>query len=102
MSNVLRGLGFAREDEARHCHEFSGGWQMRIALVRLLLIGPLLESILMRRRGADWAPIWPTIRACSLLLVSHDEELLYALPPASTRCATAIWSSTSRAVTRSG
>eukprot|EP00593_Proboscia_inermis_P011750 CAMPEP_0171325328 /NCGR_PEP_ID=MMETSP0816-20121228/116747_1 /TAXON_ID=420281 /ORGANISM="Proboscia inermis, Strain CCAP1064/1" /LENGTH=117 /DNA_ID=CAMNT_0011824489 /DNA_START=400 /DNA_END=753 /DNA_ORIENTATION=- len=34
---VLKGLGFAPEDTAQLCTDFSGGWQMRIALVRLLL-----------------------------------------------------------------
>ena len=40
VSNILRGLGFAEEDYDRLCSEFSGGWQMRIALARLLLSEP--------------------------------------------------------------
>lgn len=40
ISNVLRGLGFVEEDYDRLCSEFSGGWQMRIALARLLLSEP--------------------------------------------------------------
>ena len=35
-SRVLRGLGFAQEDGARNCAEFSGGWKMRIAMTALL------------------------------------------------------------------
>jgi ATP-binding cassette subfamily F protein 3 len=31
---VLKGLGFTPEDSNRLCNEFSGGWQMRIALAR--------------------------------------------------------------------
>lgn len=34
---VLNGLGFQQEDWTRSCSDFSGGWQMRIALARLLL-----------------------------------------------------------------
>lgn len=34
---VTKGLGFSMEDISRPCHEFSGGWQMRIALARILL-----------------------------------------------------------------
>lgn len=38
--SILRGLGFAETDFSRDCGEFSGGWQMRIALARLLLQEP--------------------------------------------------------------
>src|SRR4051812_47715050 len=34
---VLTGLGFSKEDWARRTEEFSGGWQMRISLAKLLL-----------------------------------------------------------------
>jgi ATP-binding cassette subfamily F protein 3 len=40
IGNVLRGLGFLEDDYDRLCSEFSGGWQMRIALARLLLSEP--------------------------------------------------------------
>ncbi len=39
---VLTGLGFNREDWKRPTEEFSGGWQMRIALAKLLLERPNL------------------------------------------------------------
>src|ERR1700744_1895330 len=39
---VLGGLGFGKEDWARKTEEFSGGWQMRIALAKLLLQKPSL------------------------------------------------------------
>ncbi len=38
--SILRGLGFSANDFARDCGEFSGGWQMRIALAKLLLQEP--------------------------------------------------------------
>jgi ATP-binding cassette subfamily F protein 3 len=39
---VLSGLGFSKEDWERKTEEFSGGWQMRIALAKLLLQKPSL------------------------------------------------------------
>lgn len=39
-AQVLEGLGFAEADFSRPCREFSGGYQMRIALARLLLSEP--------------------------------------------------------------
>lgn len=38
IANVLKGLGFLEEDYDRYCRDFSGGWQMRIALARLLFV----------------------------------------------------------------
>ena len=35
VGTVLSGLGFRKEDWTRQTEEFSGGWQMRIALVKL-------------------------------------------------------------------
>jgi ATP-binding cassette, subfamily F, member 3 len=40
IGEVLHGLGFAPADWRRTCDTFSGGWQMRIALARLLLSEP--------------------------------------------------------------
>lgn len=42
VDTVLGGLGFTPEDSDRPCSDFSGGWQMRIALARLLLSKPTL------------------------------------------------------------
>ena len=42
IATVLRGLGFAPEAVDRPCETFSGGWQMRIALAKLLLGRPNL------------------------------------------------------------
>src|SRR5918993_3293166 len=42
IATVLRGLGFDESDAQRPADTFSGGWQMRIALVKLLLGRPNL------------------------------------------------------------
>src|SRR5689334_11679528 len=42
VGTVLSGLGFDRADWTRRTEEFSGGWQMRIALAKLLLEKPNL------------------------------------------------------------
>ena len=40
IEKVLTGLGFKASDFTRQTEEFSGGWQMRIALAKLLLQKP--------------------------------------------------------------
>lgn len=42
VDSVLKGLGFDPEDSDRLCSDFSGGWQMRIGLAKLLLSKPTL------------------------------------------------------------
>ncbi len=45
IGRVLDGLGFVPDDRAKLCGEFSGGWQMRIALAKILVRRP--ENILL-------------------------------------------------------
>mmetsp|Transcript_30068 Transcript_30068/g.28734 ORF Transcript_30068/g.28734 Transcript_30068/m.28734 type:complete len:686 (-) Transcript_30068:247-2304(-) len=83
ISNVLKGLGFIEEDYDRFCAEFSGGWQMRIALARLLLSEPDLllldEPTNHLDKGArDWLGNYLSKYDGTLLVVSHDENLLQA------------------------
>lgn len=79
--SVLLGLGFSHDDLSRQTEEFSGGWQMRIALAKALMQNPdillldeptnyldieartWLESFLQNYKGA-------------FLLVSHDRYFL--------------------------
>ena len=81
VSNILRGLGFAEEDYDRLCSEFSGGWQMRIALARLLLSEPDLlfldePSNHLDKAARDWLGTYLSAYDGTLLIVSHDTELL--------------------------
>ncbi len=81
IANVLKGLGFVEEDNDRYCSEFSGGWQMRIALARLLLSEPDLllldEPTNHLDKGArTWLGDYLSRYDGTLLLVSHDLGLL--------------------------
>ena len=83
ISNVLKGLGFIESDYELKCSEFSGGWQMRIALARLLLsesdLMVLDEPTNHLDKGArDWLGGFLSKYDGTLLIVSHDETLLKA------------------------
>ncbi len=75
--NVLLGLGFSTEDRERPCSEFSGGWRMRIALSRLLLLKPhilLLDEPTnhLDIESRNWLEEYLKEYPYSVILVSHD------------------------------
>ena len=77
IGSVLRGLGFSQEDWHRDCGEFSGGWQMRIALARLLLQKPdvlLLDEPTnhLDIEARNWLEQYLCSYPGSVILVSHD------------------------------
>jgi ATP-binding cassette, subfamily F, member 3 len=81
VSDILSGLGFPPSDHSRLCSEFSGGWQMRIALARLLLGEPSLLLLDEPTNHLDapaksWLMGFLSLYPGTVLLVSHDEELL--------------------------
>src|ERR1039457_7280713 len=81
VGNVLRGLGFLPEDWERECGEFSGGWQMRIALARLLLMKPnvlLLDEPTnhLDIEARNWLEAYLQAYPFSVILVSHDRFFL--------------------------
>ncbi|MBK7790178.1 MAG: ABC-F family ATP-binding cassette domain-containing protein [Saprospiraceae bacterium] len=78
---ILKGLGFKEEDFIKKVSQFSGGWQMRIELAKLLLTQPDLllldeptnhldiESIIWLE---EYLGSYPGI----VLLISHDKQFL--------------------------
>jgi ATP-binding cassette subfamily F protein 3 len=77
IGGVLKGLGFAQSDWHRNCGEFSGGWQMRIALACLLLQKPdvlLLDEPTnhLDIEARNWLEEYLCAYPGSVILVSHD------------------------------
>ena len=79
--SVLLGLGFSRQDFDRNTEEFSGGWQMRIALAKSLMQNPdilLLDEptnyLDIEARG--WLESFLQNYKGGFLLVSHDRYFL--------------------------
>jgi ATP-binding cassette subfamily F protein 3 len=78
---VLTGLGFRREDWQRRVEEFSGGWQMRIALAKLLLEEPnllLLDEPTnhLDLEARNWLESYLETYPNAFVLISHDRFFL--------------------------
>jgi ATP-binding cassette subfamily F protein 3 len=78
---VLTGLGFQREDWQRRVEEFSGGWQMRIALGKLLLEEPnllLLDEPTnhLDLEARNWLESYLETYPNAFVLISHDRFFL--------------------------
>ena len=78
---VLSGLGFSREDWHRRVEEFSGGWQMRIALAKLLLEEPnllLLDEPTnhLDLEARNWLESYLANYPNAFILISHDRYFL--------------------------
>lgn len=81
---VLGGLGFTQENLKQHANEFSGGWQIRINLAKLLLTEPdmlLLDEptnyldILSIRWLINYLKNWPR----ELIIITHDKYFMDAV-----------------------
>ncbi len=80
---ILSGLGFPVEDFDKPAKEFSGGWQMRIALAKLLLRHPDLLLLDEPTNHLDlesvrWLESFLSTYDGAVLLVSHDRAFMDA------------------------
>ncbi len=84
IHTVLRGLGFSKEDMEKPTETFSGGWQMRIALAKLLLGRPgllLLDEPTnhLDLEARNWLEEYLSDYPHAVILVSHDRFFLDAV-----------------------
>ncbi len=84
VTQVLEGLGFSRADFDKPTETFSGGWQMRIALARLLLDRPTLLLLDEPTNHLDldarnWLESYLISYPYAVIVVSHDRYFLDAV-----------------------
>lgn len=78
---ILKGLGFSSGDFTAPCETFSGGWQMRIALAKILLASPqvlLLDepTNYLDLEAREWLQSYLQNYSGAVLMVSHDRFFL--------------------------
>ncbi len=84
IEQILIGLGFKETDFDRPTEEFSGGWQMRIALAKILLAEP--DAILLDEPtnhldidSQQWLASFLKAFRGALILISHDRYFVNAV-----------------------
>ena len=78
---ILLGLGFKSDDLSAKCCIFSGGWQMRIALAKILVENPdilLLDepTNYLDIEATTWLQSYLASSSGGVMLVSHDQDFL--------------------------
>lgn len=78
---ILKGLGFAEAELTKPMNEFSGGWQMRVELAKLLVQAPdvlLLDEPTnhLDIESIDWLENYLKRYPGAVLLISHDKQFL--------------------------
>ncbi|MBN8542015.1 MAG: ABC-F family ATP-binding cassette domain-containing protein [Deltaproteobacteria bacterium] len=80
-AEILTGLGIPPEDQSRMTETFSGGWKMRIALAKILVLQP--DVLLMDEptnhldiESIIWLEQWLQNFKGSILMTSHDREFM--------------------------
>ena len=81
IERILLGMGFNESDFERDTGEFSGGWQMRIALAKLLLQSPSLIILDEPTNHLDivsqhWVEQYLKHYQGALIVISHDRAFL--------------------------
>ena len=80
-ATILHGLGFDMAAQKQPCHEFSGGWRMRVALAAILFAAPDLLLLdeptnYLDLEGAVWLEQFLARYSHTALIISHDRQLL--------------------------
>ncbi|MBF8247301.1 MAG: ABC transporter ATP-binding protein, partial [Bacteroidetes bacterium] len=81
IEKILLGLGFSVQDMEKQTDEFSGGWQMRIALAKLLLLQPSLLLLDEPTNHLDldsleWLEGYLRNYDGAVMIISHDRRFL--------------------------
>jgi len=81
VEKALKGLGFKQEDFTRQTNEFSGGWRMRIELVKILLQKPDLILLDEPTNHIDiesviWLEDFLVNKANAVMVISHDRAFI--------------------------
>lgn len=81
IEKILTGLGFSEKDFQMQTDEFSGGWQMRIAIAKLLLSNPSILLLDEPTNHLDiesliWVENYLKNYQGAIVLVSHDRRFL--------------------------
>ena len=80
-ASILSGIGFSSIAQDRPCHEFSGGWRMRVALAGVLFAQPDILMLdeptnYLDLEGTIWLETYLKKYPHSVLIISHDRQLL--------------------------